>query len=61
MSPAAARELASARMQAAEQAMDRTAALLPYTRDAGIVANVVTLGLPAIRETIIAGGKPARL
>ncbi len=61
LEPDRAREIAGARMQAAEKAMDRTAALLPYTRDGGIVANVVTLGLPAIRETVFAGGRPGRL
>ncbi|MGI6297822.1 MAG: DUF5685 family protein [Saccharofermentanales bacterium] len=54
-------EMARARMQAAEQSLDRTAALLPYTRDGGIIANVVTLGLPAMREMILAGEKPGRL
>lgn len=57
----AANELARVRMQAAEQSLDRTAALMPYTRDGGIIANVVTLGMPAMRETILAGEKPGRL
>lgn len=61
LTAAEARALAETRMQAAELAMDRTAALLPYTRDGGIVANVVTLGLPAARETILAGGTLGRL
>lgn len=56
-----ARAVAGERLEAAEAEMDRTAALLPYERDAGILANIVTLGLPAVRQTILAGGKLGRL
>lgn len=56
-----ARTIAGERLEAAEAEMDRTAALLPYERDAGILANIVTLGLPAVRQTILAGGKLGRL
>ena len=43
-----------------ELAMDRVAALLPYERDAGLLANIVTQGLPQARETIMAGEKLQR-
>ncbi len=56
-----ARELAREKMQAAELSLDRTAALLPYTRDGGIIANVITLGMPELREVILAGKKPGRI
>jgi hypothetical protein len=44
-----------------ELAMDRVAALLPYRRDAGLLANIVTQGLPVIRDQVLAGQKLSRL
>lgn len=57
----AAISIAGNLLEAAEQEMDRTAALLPYERDAGILANIVTLGLPAVRQSVLAGRKMGRL
>jgi hypothetical protein len=48
-------------MAALELEMDRTAALLPYQRDSGLLANIVTLGLPATRELVMRGEKLKRL
>jgi len=48
-------------MTALELEMDRTAALLPYQRDGGLLANIVTQGLPATREQIFRGEKLKRL
>jgi len=59
--PDEAKRLAGSLLEAAEMEMDRTAALLPYERDAGILANIVTLGMPAVRRTILAGIKLGRL
>ncbi len=56
-----ARAAGSRQLQDLEAAMDRTAALLPYRRDSGLLANIVTQGLPAIREQIFRGDKLARL
>jgi hypothetical protein len=44
-----------------EQSMDRTAALLPYRRDGGLLANVVTKGLPDVRRQILSGEELPRL
>jgi len=44
-----------------EDDMDRTCALLPYVRDAGIVRNIMQSGLPAVREDVLAGRGLARL
>lgn len=59
--PAAARALAEKLLQEQELAMDRTAALFPYQRDSGLLANIVTQGLPAARQQILLGQKLARL
>lgn len=59
--PEDAKNLAGRLLEAAETEMDRTAALLPYERDAGILANIVTLGLPAVRQTVLAGRKLGKL
>ncbi len=59
--PFAGHDLAGAKAEAeillrqAEEALDRTAALLPYERDSGIMANLFTLGLPFVREQVLAG------
>ena len=49
-------ELATPLLLEAEADLDRTCALLPYVRDAGLIANIILSGLPAARETVIAGG-----
>lgn len=56
-----ARAKANELLQEQEQAMDRVAALLPYARDAGLLANIVTQGLPATREQVLAGQKLQRI
>jgi hypothetical protein len=56
-----AREQADLLMQEHELALDRTAALLPYRRDSGLMANVVTQGLPDMRRRILSGEKTGRL
>ena len=56
-----AMEMAAAAMVELETAMDRTAALLPYQRDGGLLANIVTQGLPATREQVFRGEKLRRL
>ena len=43
-----------------EASMDRTAALLPYFRDSGILANIFTKGLPHMRGQVLAGHHPDR-
>ncbi len=58
---ASARTQAETLMQEQEMAMDRTAALFPYVRDSGLLANIVTMGLPATRQQIMQGQKLARL
>jgi hypothetical protein len=58
---AAAREQAEFDLIALEQALDRTAALLPYCRDGNLVANIVIQGLPAVRRTVLEGRQLARL
>jgi hypothetical protein len=40
-----------------EVSMDRTAALLPYKKDSGLIANSVTLGLPNVRKRVIEGNQ----
>jgi len=52
---------ATAAMMELEMEMDRTAALLPYHRDSGLMANIVTQGLPAAREQVFRGEKLRRL
>lgn len=44
-----------------EAEMDRVAALLPYQRDAGLMGNIVTVGLMAARETIMTGRRLAKI
>ena len=56
-----ARATAGEKLADLELEMDRTAALLPYRRDSGLVANIIILGLPDTRERILRGEKPARL
>ena len=57
----AAYRQAVAGMEALELSLDRTAALLPYCRDGGLMANIVTQGLPAMRTRVLSGQKPERL
>ncbi len=56
-----AQQAASSAMEALELEMDRTAALLPYLRDSGLLANIVLQGLPATRQQVLAGEKLPRL
>lgn len=44
-----------------EASMDRTAALLPYVRDSGIMANIFTMGLAAVRSQVLSGIHPGKL
>ncbi|MDW7658746.1 MAG: DUF5685 family protein [Bacillota bacterium] len=44
-----------------EASMDRTAALLPYLRDSGLLANVFTMGLPAVHRQVLSGLHPEKL
>ncbi len=55
------RETAEALLSALEADADRTAALLPYRRDAGIVGNIVREGLPGVRAQVSAGKRLGRL
>lgn len=48
-------------LQDHETEMDRVAALLPYERDAGLMGNIVTVGLQAARETIMAGRRLGKI
>lgn len=57
----AARLVAAETLSGLELEMDRTAALLPFTRDSGLVANIITGGLPATREQVMRGEKLFRL
>jgi hypothetical protein len=50
-----ARQEAECLLAERELACDRTAALLPYRRDAGLLANIITRGLPAVRGKILRG------
>jgi hypothetical protein len=59
--PEEAKRIAGSLLEAAEIDMDRIAALLPYERDAGIMANIVTQGLPSVRMTVLAGKRLGRL
>lgn len=56
-----ARIAAETAMIGLEQEMDRTAALFPYKRDSGLMANIVLQGLPATREQVFRGEKLLRL
>ena len=55
------RETAEGLLLAAEEDADRTAALLPYKRDAGVIGNIMRLGLPGVRKAVFAGRKLGRL
>jgi hypothetical protein len=57
----AARETAAATLAELELEMDRTAALFPYQRDGGLLANIVVQGLPATRQQVMQGEKLTRL
>ena len=48
-------------LRAAEEDADRTAALLPYRRDAGVIGNIVRQGLPGVRSAVLAGKKLGRV
>ncbi len=61
MDPESARAEADRQMSGIEVEMDRIAALLPYRRDAGILSNIVTLGLPSVRRAVLAGQPLGRL
>lgn len=55
------RETAEALLVAAEEDADRTAALLPYRRDAGIAGNVIRAGWPGVRADVFDGRRLRRL
>ncbi|NLM77650.1 MAG: hypothetical protein GX173_06135 [Ruminococcaceae bacterium] len=57
----AAKEQSAVHLAELETALDRTAALLPYVRDSGLMANVFTQGLPFVREQVFAGVQPGKL
>ncbi|HBP37571.1 MAG TPA: hypothetical protein DD640_02300 [Clostridiales bacterium] len=61
MDQAAARSAADLALREQELAMDRTAALFPYQRDSGLLANIVLQGLPAVRMQIMEGRELQRL
>ena len=44
-----------------EQALDQTAALLPYYHDSGLVANICQRGLPEVRQAVLQGNKLGKL
>lgn len=50
-----AREYVNSRLVCLEAAIDRTAALLPYQHDSGLIANIVKMGLPYVRKQVFAG------
>jgi len=55
LDPTIAQETARALLEQHELEMDRVAALLPYDRDAGLLGNIVTVGLLAARDSILSG------
>ncbi|NCC75952.1 MAG: hypothetical protein EOM08_05905 [Clostridia bacterium] len=61
LEPAAAQEKARTLLEQHEMEMDRVAALLPYDRDAGLMGNIVTVGLLAARDTILAGRRLGKI
>jgi hypothetical protein len=61
LEPGQACKIAESALEERELAADRTAALLPYLRDGGLMANVFTKGLPTVRGQVLRGEKPARL
>lgn len=44
-----------------EEALDLTAALLPYFRDGAILGNIIQMGLPAVRAAVSSGQKLTRV
>lgn len=48
-------ELAAGLLEKRENSMDLHAALLPYLKDAEIIRNIVTMGLPAERARLLSG------
>lgn len=56
-----AREQANLLLIEEEIKLDRTFALLPYERDGSIIYNVIVLGLPSVRQTVMQGQKPGKL
>ncbi len=54
-------EIAEKRMEDYEMSIDRTAALLPYDRDSGLIANIVLQGLVQTRKSVIKGETLVRL
>jgi len=61
LEPAAAQDKARALLEQHEMEMDRIAALLPYGRDAGLMGNIVTVGLLAARDTILSGRRLGKI
>lgn len=61
LDPDAARQQARDMLEHHEAEMDRIAALLPYDRDAGLLGNIVTVGLLAARDTILSGRKLGKI
>ncbi len=59
--PSAAEAKARELLEYHEAEMDRVAALLPYERDAGLLGNIVTVGLQAARDTILSGRKLGKI
>lgn len=50
-----ARQQADTLLSELEISMDRTAALLPYKKDSGLIANSIILGLPDMRKRVMEG------
>lgn len=61
MSAEAARRFTENKLVYLEESIDRTAALLPYKNDSGLVQNIITLGLPEVRKQILAGNRLFRI
>lgn len=53
--------LAAGLLEALEDEMDRTCALFPYVRDAGIIRNIIQMGLPGVRTDVLDGRGLVRL
>jgi hypothetical protein len=56
-----AREKCDLLLTGIEEALDRTAALLSYSRDAALISNIIQSGLPSVREQVIGGCSLSRL
>jgi hypothetical protein len=56
-----AREIAASALRERELTADRTAALLPYGQDSGLIENIITKGLPSMSGQVLRGEKPPRL